>query len=347
MRKWRQQALGDDAPWAPTLVRATDDTVEAWTGWQIAPVLSRHLDAKTTWRVLGALGGNALDNRKRKVPRFGRSAFIRGAVGSIVGLGVLMKAGPAAADTPARSSVANVNPDDVEVLHNDRLMAAARRGLATSDFANVADTYSLVSPGGAAPASAAELPDSALRESDDATGEVSPPAGELEVYGVEIDRGEGITETSVVYYQHEQSMLVHVRVLDEPVDGIKTRAHRLHVEHGSSPEHPFLSTLAHSINGAVPTPIPEGDLDTLSADPCGGCNLSCGPGNPCEEKHLTEQCNWEATWQCVAGLGGCALCVTCGGWFTCIACALASCPAAVDACCTSTDTLCAICVYPT
>ncbi|WP_017556425.1 hypothetical protein [Nocardiopsis baichengensis] len=348
MREWRSRALGDGAPWAPTLVRVGtegDETVEAWVGWQIAPVLARHLDAGTTWRILGALGGNALSNTRAKTSRLSRSAFLRGAVGSFVGLGMLMKTGSAAAaDTGPRASMTDADSGDVRRLGGDRLAEAVRRGLKTRDFGNVAETRSVVGPRAAAPASIDEVP---VREADEATGRTAPPAGELEAYGVEIDRGDGITETGVLLYQHEQNVLVHVRMLNEPVDGVQTQVHRLHVEHGSTDDHPRLSTVAHSVNGDVPSPVEDNDLNVLNDDPCGGCNLSCGPANTCGEKHLTSQCNWEATWQCVLGLGGCALCAGCSGWFMCIGCAITACPTAVDACCTSSDQVCATCVYPT
>ncbi|MBR8742629.1 hypothetical protein [Nocardiopsis sp. MG754419] len=347
MREWRQDALGDEAPWAPTLVRVADGKVQAWTGWQIAPVLARHLDTRTTWRILGALGGNALSGTKTANSRINRSAFLRGAVGSFVGLGVLMKAGSAAATTKPSASASDAEAEDVERLSGSRLMDAAQRALATADLTNVAEPRSLVSPNAIAPASTDQIPSASLREADQVTGQDAPPAGELEVYGVEIDRGDGIVETGIVLYQHEQDLLVHIRMLNEPLDGVLTQAHRIHVDHGTTEEHPELSTISYSVNGAVPRAPQEGDLETLANDPCGGCNLSCGPGNSCGEEHLTSQCNWEATWQCVLGLGGCALCTACSGWFTCIGCAITACPTAVDACCTSASEVCARCVYPT
>lgn len=169
----------------------------------------------------------------------------------------------------------------------------------------------------------------------------------MEVYGVEIDRGEGTTETGVLFYQHEQGTLIHLRMFGVPVDGLESQAQRMHVEHGVSEEHPILTTVAQSINGAIPTAPENSDLGTLSSDPCGGCNLECGPGNSCGEEHLTSQCNWEATWQCVLSLGGCALCAGCSGWFMCIGCAITACPTAVDSCCSSAEQVCARCVYPT
>jgi hypothetical protein len=56
MERWRHQTLGKDAPWAPTLVRVREDTVDAWVGWRIARVLTRRLGPRLTWRVLGIIG---------------------------------------------------------------------------------------------------------------------------------------------------------------------------------------------------------------------------------------------------------------------------------------------------
>ncbi|CAN5619208.1 hypothetical protein BH23ACT6_BH23ACT6_14420 [soil metagenome] len=131
----------------------------------------------------------------------------------------------------------------------------------------------------------------------------------------------------------------------EPIDGVKSRAQRMHVDLADDGELRSLRTVATSLNGAPPKAIPAGtDLENVSSDPCGGC-VGCGPGSDCE--HLTDECNWEATWQCVVSAGGCAYCVRFAGWFPCIACALLACPLAVDACCTSTNEVCGASVFPT
>lgn len=56
VQDWRRQALGDDAPWAPTLLRIDGGMARAWTGPAIAYPLIRLLGAKETVNVVYALG---------------------------------------------------------------------------------------------------------------------------------------------------------------------------------------------------------------------------------------------------------------------------------------------------
>lgn len=53
---WRVQALGADAPPAPTLLRVRDGRARAWVGGAMAVPLARRLGARATLRLLGALG---------------------------------------------------------------------------------------------------------------------------------------------------------------------------------------------------------------------------------------------------------------------------------------------------
>jgi hypothetical protein len=57
LMEWRKQALGEDAPWAPTLFEVDGSKVRAWTGVKLGLVLSRRLGPKDTWRVMQVLGG--------------------------------------------------------------------------------------------------------------------------------------------------------------------------------------------------------------------------------------------------------------------------------------------------
>jgi len=53
---WREQALGKDAPWAPTLFEIGGAReVRAWTGLRMAVRLARALGPVSTWRVMQAL----------------------------------------------------------------------------------------------------------------------------------------------------------------------------------------------------------------------------------------------------------------------------------------------------
>jgi hypothetical protein len=96
VREWRKRALGEDAPWAPTLIEVEGPKVRAWTGYRMGLALSRALGLATTWRVMQVLGEHAAARRVEKSPITGaavagmsRSQFLKGAGGAIVGMSVL------------------------------------------------------------------------------------------------------------------------------------------------------------------------------------------------------------------------------------------------------------------
>lgn len=56
VQEWREQALGDDNRWTPTLFEVEDGRVRAWSGWRMGWVLSRAVGPAVTWQVMQALG---------------------------------------------------------------------------------------------------------------------------------------------------------------------------------------------------------------------------------------------------------------------------------------------------
>ncbi len=52
---WREQALGKDAPWTPTLFTVESGSIKAWTGRRMGLILARKLGIVATWRVLQIL----------------------------------------------------------------------------------------------------------------------------------------------------------------------------------------------------------------------------------------------------------------------------------------------------
>lgn len=56
LQRWRLEALGEDALWAPTLFEIKEGRVRAWTGWEMAMRLGRLLGPVASWRVLQVLG---------------------------------------------------------------------------------------------------------------------------------------------------------------------------------------------------------------------------------------------------------------------------------------------------
>jgi hypothetical protein len=336
--------MGEQAPWAPTLVRVGSDSVQAWIGWQIAPVLSRYLGPRRTWRVLGTLGGGALNGRRLSgtVRAVSRSTFLRGAIGAVAGLSILTQTGGVAAAGTSGKTGSDPAPEDIRTLNGRELDEVAMRHLAGPDAVNIVETRALGEPA-ARMSTLDAVPSSAIRHATDATGETTPPHDELEVSGSEIRHPNGITETSVFFYQHRQRMLLHVQHFSEPLNDVRSSAHRLDVDH-SVPNGPLLKTAAWSVNGARPTPVPQAELDDLRRDPCGGCPITAIH----DETYLGGQCNWVATSDCLLGAGGCTLCAAPGvGWFKIVTCAFQSCPTAYKACCPSTDPVCFPCAPPT
>jgi hypothetical protein len=90
---WREQALGERPPWAPTLIRVADDGVRAWTGVAMGARLVAHLGPRSTLRLLDAFGGLSTEDGKG-----GRRGFLRltAGVGTVAGI-VLVAGAPALA----------------------------------------------------------------------------------------------------------------------------------------------------------------------------------------------------------------------------------------------------------
>ena len=59
VRRWRSEALGDNAPWSPTLLEVGGSGVRAWVGWRMGWALGRLLGPATTLRVMRALRAGA------------------------------------------------------------------------------------------------------------------------------------------------------------------------------------------------------------------------------------------------------------------------------------------------
>lgn len=96
MENWREQTLGEDAPWAPTLVEVGGVRgAQAWTGAGMAVRLGRALGLVSTWRVLQALGElNAPKNAPIEVSALrtgkggmSRGQFLKGMGGAALGFG--------------------------------------------------------------------------------------------------------------------------------------------------------------------------------------------------------------------------------------------------------------------
>lgn len=89
---WREQALGKNAPWAPTLFDVGGTRgVRAWTGPRMAVRLARSLGPVSTWRILQALGEVSVPSASANA--MSRGQFLRGVGGGVLGIGAISVSG--------------------------------------------------------------------------------------------------------------------------------------------------------------------------------------------------------------------------------------------------------------
>jgi hypothetical protein len=94
VERWRKQVLGENAPWAPTLVEVKDGKVKAWTGIRIGAHLGLALGPVTAWRVMQALGEVGVARktegyRAGEVVEISRSRFLKAVGGAAVAFSAL------------------------------------------------------------------------------------------------------------------------------------------------------------------------------------------------------------------------------------------------------------------
>ncbi|MFC9433698.1 bacteriocin fulvocin C-related protein [Nocardia sp. NPDC057030] len=118
VRRWREQALGQDAEWAPTLLRVRGDEVRAWCGPRLGFKLAGWLGPIATLRVLTAVGrlhrrasGKASELPGASAPHgVNRAQFFRLVAGAGVAAGVVFAGNaPAFATKEQRSAQAWVH----------------------------------------------------------------------------------------------------------------------------------------------------------------------------------------------------------------------------------------------
>lgn len=146
VKHWRRQALGEDAPWAPTLIEVgVGGEVKAWTGLRMGARLSRRLGPAATWRVIRVLGQVGMTSRvgvpsaaTTTVGGLSRGQFLKSLGGAAVALSVLSGVGPFAASAGAQE-VSSGTPAQRErakqiVRSSEQLRALTGRAEKPFDF---------------------------------------------------------------------------------------------------------------------------------------------------------------------------------------------------------------------
>lgn len=152
LQGWREQALGEDAKWAPTLFRVDEGSVEAWTGWRMGWALSRAIGPAATWQVMQALGevgaapkieeSKVIDKLPEKaaeaVVGMSRGRFLKGVGGAALAASMLTGAGPLVSPAAAARRPHPYDVIRVRKMASAELATAARQAAATRDVGNVA-----------------------------------------------------------------------------------------------------------------------------------------------------------------------------------------------------------------
>ena len=335
MARWREQALGKDAPWVPTLVEVEGDAIRAWTGVRMGARLSRVLGPVATWRMMQVLGEANADHELadstavNAISGLTRGQFLKGVGGAAVAVSILGGTGKLPAPAEAAVSVR------VEEIVGSELVGIARRVAERKDVRNVMDAGwrekvrggSVIDAGGA---------DMEVRAIDFGEGRVSFANGEFAVSGDlavlkaarhELPHGNSVMAVSyampernrlLVYYEYEKPVFL-------PKDQAKTKTEallyrqegdELVLERASSNRHS--QVLLHE----------EGTSSTLASRST-SCRSDRHCNNPCDIVYGYSRCHRLKSIRCV--VRQCRLCaIACfGGYLLCAACALVVCATGV------------------
>lgn len=140
--RWIEQALGQDARWAPTLIEVSVDKVKAWTGLRMGLALSRRLGVRDTWRVIKALDATAEPEEISTLagPSFSRARFLKGLGGVTLAISVLSGTDVFAKIANAAAWVHPLNRKRVvssKPLKGEALRKAIAKATASKDVKNV------------------------------------------------------------------------------------------------------------------------------------------------------------------------------------------------------------------
>jgi hypothetical protein len=335
MARWREQALGKDAPWVPTLVEVEGDAIRAWTGVRMGARLSRVLGPVATWRMMQVLGEANADHELadstavNAISGLTRGQFLKGVGGAAVAVSILGGTGKLPAPAGAAVSVR------VEEIVGSELVSIARRVAERKDVRNVMDAVwrekvrggSVIDAGGA---------DMEVQAIDFGEGRVSYANGEFTVSGDlavlkaarhELPHGNSVMAVAyampernrlLVYYEYEKAVFL-------PKDQAKTKTEALlYRQEGDE----LVLERASSNRHSQVLLQEEGTSSTLATRSV-SCRGDRHCNNPCDIVYGYSRCHRLKSIRCV--VRQCRLCaIAClGGYLLCAACALVVCATGV------------------
>lgn len=318
MVHWRKEALGVDAPWAPTLVEIGDGKVKAWTGLRMGVRLSRKLGPTTSWKVAKILG-EIQGNRRPERPAYSvvsRSQFLKGLGGAIVGMSLLSGTGSlSAAEAADEHWLSRLSIVSSKELSRKQAVAAWARMIRGRHLRRLLASRAVNENPVARRISGGML--SVAR-----TDAASRPTASIK--GVRHSlKGGG--QLLALVYQEDDALIVSYR-FDKP--GQKTRQFSRLIENESEES---VSVLAEAEDGdvfvSVQDAAPEGEFTVTARRTCRRNSQCPGACYICRCASLNLRC----LFNCCAHCGLCRW----APFAACIACALVYCPicASVNNCC--------------
>jgi hypothetical protein len=331
MEHWREEALGEAAPWAPTLVEIEGGSIRAWTGVRLGARLSLALGPLATWRVMQVLGEANADLELadsvavRAASGLTRGQFLKGVGGAAVAISVLGGAGKLAAPASAAS------PERVVEITGNALVGVARRMANRKDIMNVTDIGWRDRVRGG-PVIGAGRAGTEVQAIDFGGGRVSFADGEFDFSGDvtfikaarhELQHGNSMTAVSyampksgrlLVYYEYEKPVVL-------PKDQAETRTEALlYRQEGEE----LVLEKASSNRRSQVLLQEEGTSPTLATTRA-SCRGDRRCNGPCDIVYGYSRCHRLKSIRCV--VRQCRLCtVAClGGYLLCAACALVVC----------------------
>ncbi len=317
MVHWRGQALGGDAPWAPTLVEISGGVIRAWTGVRMGAHLARRLGPAATWRVAKILGEAKGDGAAEHSPYPGlsRTQFLKGLGGAIVGVSMLSGtrslAAPAAAEEHWLSGLSFASSKELSTKEAAVAWAQASRGrhlrgLLSSRALNYNPAASRIR---GRMLSAAK------------TGVASPPTANVKGVSHNIEGGGRLLALA---YQEDDVLIATYR-FDRP--GQETRLVSRMIEDESEE---LVRVLAEAEDGTVfeiaRSAAPQNESTLTSRGRTCRSGSNCGPCYACRCVSASKRCLFNCCAPCTLS------CVT---LWTCLACVAVWCPvcASVNRCC--------------
>jgi hypothetical protein len=139
---WREQALGENATWAPTLFEIYGVKVRAWTGWKMGARMVRYLGLAATWWVMQEIGEVTQLEKPTPDPAssavgMSRAQFLKGVGGAVFAMSLLSGTNLVADSANATSD----NPYRIvktRKVTGDRLKELARQRATNRDVKNLA-----------------------------------------------------------------------------------------------------------------------------------------------------------------------------------------------------------------